>query len=213
MTASVQENKSKHARGKNEPFLVWTIYLKRFGENEVEWIGKIEMNRLEALAKGKACYATLYSCSRLRKWEPLIALYCSHKGRGRVCVCVGGGGDKIMRPQYPTAGFKGDIWKQYIDERTRRQAQKKRNRPNRSRLLQAMVAEVLFFPEDPTGQLQWDDLLLLYRTRNIKQNTQEVKLWTLFIWTRHNSVHIFHIYFIATKRQTDRQSIRRKQRK
>ena len=35
---------------------------------------KAEISRLDALAVGKTCYARLYSYSRLKKKEPLIAL-------------------------------------------------------------------------------------------------------------------------------------------
>ena len=46
------------------------------------------MSRLEALAVGKACYQSLYSYSKLKKREPLIAL----------------GSYQFLRPQYPTTG-------------------------------------------------------------------------------------------------------------
>ena len=66
-----------------------------FGENEVEWTGKAEIDRLQALAAaGKACYARLYSYSRLEKWEPFLALV-SHPGGGLISVSA----------QYRTAGF------------------------------------------------------------------------------------------------------------
>ena len=50
---------------------------------------------LEALVEGKACYARLYSYSRLTKGKPLTALGC-HQG-----------GSSFLRPQYPSAGFLG----------------------------------------------------------------------------------------------------------
>ena len=50
-------------------------------KNEVELIGKAEIiSRLEALAVDTACYVRLYSYSRLRKSEPLIALGSHHQG-------------------------------------------------------------------------------------------------------------------------------------
>ena len=54
-----------------------------FGGNGVEWTRKAEMSRLEALAVDKACYARLYSNSRLKHREPLLALG-SHQGGGGV---------------------------------------------------------------------------------------------------------------------------------
>ena len=43
------------------------------------------MSRLEALAVGKACSARLYSYSRLKKRDPLIALG-SHQGGNNLCI-------------------------------------------------------------------------------------------------------------------------------
>ena len=40
------------------------------------------MSRLEVLAVGKACYAWLYSYSRLRKRKPLIAQGTNQEGGG-----------------------------------------------------------------------------------------------------------------------------------
>ena len=36
-----------------------------------------EMSTLEAFGAGKACYARLYSCSRLRRREPLVFNFCT----------------------------------------------------------------------------------------------------------------------------------------
>ena len=61
---------------------VWRGY----GENVVgmNWEGQQMISRLEALAVGKAYYyARIYSYSRLRKGEPLIAP-CSQGGGGVV---------------------------------------------------------------------------------------------------------------------------------
>ena len=46
-------------------FTVAVFVWRGFGENEVEWIGKADISRLEALAVGKACYARLCFYSRL----------------------------------------------------------------------------------------------------------------------------------------------------
>ena len=49
------------ANSRRLPAFVW----RGFGENEVERSGKAEISRIEALAEGKACYARLYTYSRL----------------------------------------------------------------------------------------------------------------------------------------------------
>ena len=64
------------------------------GGNEVELTGKADISRLDALAVGQACYARLYSYSRLKQWELLIALG-SHR------VGEGGGGNFCNRSTPP----------------------------------------------------------------------------------------------------------------
>ena len=65
---------------------VRSLSLKRFfSENEVEFIGKVNISRLEALAAGKACCARLYSYSRFIKRKPLITLG-SHQGVLNFCI-------------------------------------------------------------------------------------------------------------------------------
>ena len=48
------------------PDISQSLYLRRFGQNGVEWTGEAEIIKLEVLAVGKACYGRLYSYSKLR---------------------------------------------------------------------------------------------------------------------------------------------------